>query len=453
MSSRIFCFRPWGRDLGARAGSPESVRRKRVARPVASTATPLMDPKAKVATQPASAETNTTVVSSTISNLPHDIIAEILDHLRTADSRRSDSRRTLLSCSLISKSWVVPCRRRLFRTILFTWAYVAGWLEAFPVPEKSPAYYVKDLQFSFPGWRSDTSTEFFDHIPWFVNVRTVSWNGQADLCLFHQILSLGSLSQTLTSLSLERFAISVLQIRDIMAQLDNLDDLRLSGFLIKIGKDSLCGIGTALRGRFGGRLTLLEELVDPDIADMLLEVPTGLHFTEMYVYATRHNLHSVVRLSEACGANLTKLTYVVGDLGESRLTTLSGAKTFRSHLLDSGRREAFAHTFDFAKLPNLEEANFGAHFLSVGSLWVRKTLSAITPATSPCLSVLRFDHYTLRRAGGPSLEQLPGISDYKRIEGEVFRIEHEFKGAVKVILNGFLPSRCVAMLSGDALLL
>ena len=285
-------------------------------RPAVLTATPIMGSETRVATQSTSVETDATVIS-TIPDLPQDIIAEILDHLRTADSRRSDSRRTLLFCSLISRSWVAPCRRRLFRTILFTWAYVAGWLEAFPVPEKSPAYYVKELHFSFPGWRSDASTEFFDHIPWFVNVRTVSWKGQADLYLFHQILSLGTLSRSLTSLSLERFAISVLQIRDIMARLDNLEDLRLSGFLVKIDKDRVCGIGAALRGRFSGRLTLLEELVDPDIADMLLEVPTGLHFTEMYIHAMRHNLHSAVRLSEACGTNLTKLTYMVGDLGES----------------------------------------------------------------------------------------------------------------------------------------
>ena len=392
-----------------------------------------MRSKNKLATQSASAETNATV-PSTILDLPQDIIAEILDHLRAAGSRKSDSRRALLSCSLVSKPWVVPCRRRLFRTILFTWTYVTNWLEAFPVPEKSPAYYVKELQFLFPVWRFDALERFFDYLPWFVNATTVSWKGQADLWLFHQILSFGTLSRSLTSLSLERSAISVLQIRDIMARLDNLDDLRLSGLLVKIDKDRLCGIGTALRGRFRGRLTLLGELVDSDIADMLLEVPTGLHFTEIYIRATRHNLRSVVKLSEACGTNLTKLTYLVDYIGKSPHGTFLGAKTFGLHLLDSERREDFAHTFNFAKLPNLEEAKFRPHFRS-GLPWVCKTLSTIKPATSPCLSTLQFNHYTLRNFESP-LEPPLSVDDLTRVRREVFRIEREFNGAVKVTLDG-----------------
>ena len=259
-------------------------------------------------------ETSTTVAPVALREIPQDIIDEILDHL-TADNN-SHSRLSLLSCSLVSKSWVTPCRRHLFRTAYFTWRYIAIWLETFPVPEESPAHHVRELCF-WCGWCFDAPEKFFEYIPWFTGVRKIVWSGQAELEPLCRILSSGRLSQSVTSLAIYMDSVTVLQIRDVMDRLPNLNDLSLSGSLVRMDKNKLIGIGTGLRGKFGGRLRLLRGHVDTGIVNMLLEVPAGLHFTEVYIHSASERLRPTLRLTEACAESLAKLTYTVDDYSEA----------------------------------------------------------------------------------------------------------------------------------------
>ena len=75
--------------------------------------------------------------------------------------------------------------------------------------------------------------------------------------------------------------VTLVQIRDVIAQLPNLDNLELSGFLVAVSRRDLPGIGTVARGRFGGRLMLSGHYAHKDTINMLLEVPSGLRFTEV----------------------------------------------------------------------------------------------------------------------------------------------------------------------------
>jgi len=59
--------------------------------------------------------------------------------------------------------------------------------------------------------------------------------------------------------------INLVQVRDVMAQLPNLDNLSLSGSLVTVDRRALSGIGTVLKGRFGGKLIICGEYyVDED---------------------------------------------------------------------------------------------------------------------------------------------------------------------------------------------
>ena len=118
-----------------------------------------------------------------ISDLPRDIIEEILDHLS------AQTQHPITPCSLISRSWVTPCQQRLFRTIRFTWTRMESWLKAFPVPEKTPAHHVRALEFSSPGPGSNPPEKFLDHIQWFTNVRAVVWMGETRLWVIFGILA------------------------------------------------------------------------------------------------------------------------------------------------------------------------------------------------------------------------------------------------------------------------
>ena len=248
--------------------------------------------------------------------IPHDIIYEVLDHVATD----SNSRLSLRSCSLVSRSWIAPCRRHLFHTLFFKLRDTFKWLEAFPAPEQSPARHVRCLRLSLQG-HYYVPEEFFRRIQGFTEVKEITMSVDGDPGQSWWLPSWVRLPQSVTSLTLNGNSITVLEIRDVMAQLPNLNDLSLSGSLR--GQQPQ-GIGTVLKGKFGGRLQLhkLESRSYAGVVDMLLEVPTGLHFTELDVLSVQECLLTTVRLAEACGKSLAKLSYAVHNLGKHRLLPL-----------------------------------------------------------------------------------------------------------------------------------
>jgi hypothetical protein len=71
--------------------------------------------------------------------LPQEIVDYIIDLLR-------NQTRTLIQCSLVSKSWVPRTRKHLLRTIMFEFrSELAAWEKAFPNPLDSPASYTRFL--------------------------------------------------------------------------------------------------------------------------------------------------------------------------------------------------------------------------------------------------------------------------------------------------------------------
>lgn len=232
---------------------------------------------------------------------PQDIVEEVLDYLTTDPS-------TLQSCALVSKSWILPSRRHLFRTVLLTSKDMTRWLGTFPVPEDSPARHVRDLSLSI-GKRDNGPKGFFEHIPLFTSVERVTLLVDER----SQPLSIPSfwkLPQSATSLTIRTdAAVRLVQLRNLMAQLPNLDDLSLSGNLVAVNRKMLLGMGAALKGRFRGKLQLLNGYASESVVDTLLEVPTGLRFTEVQVSSTHECLLPTVRLAEACSETLEKLLY------------------------------------------------------------------------------------------------------------------------------------------------
>ena len=137
--------------------------------------------------------------------------------------------------------------------------------------------------------------------------------------------SLWKLPRSVTSLGVFTSPVTLMQIRDIMAQLPNLDNLWL-GYPTVVDKGASSAIGSILKGSFGGRLILSEECVNnlgvqnmllEGVANTLLEVPTRLHFTEVEIYGTHEDFPSTVRLVEACGKTLVKLAYSASPHGNS----------------------------------------------------------------------------------------------------------------------------------------
>ena len=252
-------------------------------------------------------ETNTAIIPT----IPQDVIDEILAHLaaETGGRARVLASSTLKACALVSKPWVQSCQRHLFRVVKFTSGNVNGWFEAFPVPEESPGRHVRDLHV-WLGGEDGVPENLFEFVRWFSNVEKISLMGyRGDPSLRNP--SLWRLPPSITTLAVDTDAITLVQVRDVIAQLPNLDNLTLSGTLAAVDRRELPGIGTALRGRFCGKIALRDACVHEDVINMLLEIPSGLRFTEVWIHCTGDRLPSVVRLAEACGNTLVKLSYMV----------------------------------------------------------------------------------------------------------------------------------------------
>ena len=151
---------------------------------------------------PTSLKTKTAIVP----RIPQDIIEETLDHLG-GDLAIGLRARPLQSCALVSKSWVQSCRRHLFRTIFFISVSVARWLETFPVPEESPAHYVRSPLLSFDE-RIGVPEDLFEYVPWFTNVVVVAFGGSNN---FQSLWtpSYLRLPQSATSLSIRANALTL----------------------------------------------------------------------------------------------------------------------------------------------------------------------------------------------------------------------------------------------------
>ena len=123
--------------------------------------------------------------------------------------------------------------------------------------------------------------------------------------------SFWKLPQSITSLAIDSAVVTLVQVRDVMTRLPNLDNLELSGSLVALDRRELSGIGSVVRGRFGGQLALSGECVHEDVINMLLEIPSGLRFTAVRIYCAVRRLHSAVRAAEACCETVVKLSLLV----------------------------------------------------------------------------------------------------------------------------------------------
>ena len=240
--------------------------------------------------------------------LPQELIDEILDRLAPDSDRRS-----LQSCALVSRSWAPSCRRLLFHTVVFVTMGMERWLERFPVPQDSPAHLVKNL-YVWIGASRFVPDPFFEYTPWFINLQSLSLMEYKGVPLLRRP-SLWRSPQSVTSLTIKADLVTLVEIRDIMAELPNLNSLWLSGTLLGVDRR---GVGTVLRGRFGGKLRLCNGYAGERVTNMLLEIPTGIHFTEIQIECPRKLLPSNIRLLEACGHTLVRLSYKVNFECKSR---------------------------------------------------------------------------------------------------------------------------------------
>ena len=111
--------------------------------------------------------------------------------------------------------------------------------------QRSPAHFVRDLHFS--GLYDSAPERLVEHAPWLTNVERVTLSGWG-------VFQRPRLPLSVISLSIPADSTTLLRIRDVILQLQNLDGLSLLRSIVVAYKRMFPGIGTTLRGRFGGHM-------------------------------------------------------------------------------------------------------------------------------------------------------------------------------------------------------
>ena len=112
---------------------------------------------------------------------------------------------------------------------------------------------------------------------------------------------------------------------------------------------------------------------------------------------------------------------------------------------DPHHRDGFERSFDFSKLPNVQEVAFGfrTDWKGGGDLpWVPMALSTLRPATSPCLSSIKLDLCPSTSRPVKTIITQIG-NDLRRIADEIDRIEREYEGVVNVTVDPHPKFRAV----------
>ncbi|KAF9646910.1 hypothetical protein BDM02DRAFT_2861371 [Thelephora ganbajun] len=289
--------------------------------------------------------------------LPQELLDEIMDHL-------ADDFISLRRCSTAARTFVPPCRRHLFRRVVFRPHNLPTWKTTFPDPSTSPAAYTHEMRIHFA---SDVPTQLAEYMPYFFNVRDLTLIGGR--CENRDwVSSIGRLPASIRSLTMKFVSVTNAQVLEIMEQLPNLDDFSLCTFK---GGDFTAGAGEILRGRYGGKLDLLlMEDFHASIVRSLLKAPEGLGFKSIKAFCnTGDDFPLYVDLVATCRDTLVNL-----DISVSAEAIIIPSKD--------------AHMFDFSHHKSLEHLSFSLLSNFVSCRWLSTALSTISPINSPRLNTI-----------------------------------------------------------------
>ena len=230
------------------------------------------------------------------SSLPPEIIDLIVDYLY-------DESNTLKACGVVSKSWVPRTRKHLFAHVLFnSHGSTESWRELFPDSSSSPAHCAHSLTIRSVPAIMTMSTALIRSFCHVVKFKVDTWvcddtDEWVPLHLF------GGFPPTLKSLSLSCHSVPLPRIFDLICSLPLLEDLALEYQGLK---SDIKGWDThPTSPKLTGSLDLSCE--NPSVIQGLLDLPDGLHFSEITISCLVENAELTMDLLSMCSDNLESL--------------------------------------------------------------------------------------------------------------------------------------------------
>jgi len=237
----------------------------------------------------------TGLVETTMScPLPQEILDLIVDHLH-------DEQATLKTCCVVSKSWVPHVRKHLFARVEFhsSESHVKLWKETFPDPSNSPAHHTRSLSIHGTPVITAADAGADGWIRAFHNVvhLKLSYMDLASVIPFY------GFTPTLRSLSLTHVPLDAF---NLICSFPLLEDLSLVALLPAQGEDGWKP--PSVSPKLTGTLNLRVFENPHSVTHRLLDIPGGLHFSEITTSFFDDEAESVADLVSRCSDTLELLT-------------------------------------------------------------------------------------------------------------------------------------------------
>ena len=310
-------------------------------------------------------------------SLPSDLFDLIVDHLR-------DEPTALKSCCLVSKSWVPRTRRHLFARVKFgrpgPWLNlvclrrlpghdIESWMKTFPDPSNSPAHHTRSLRFSNLASITAASAHAGTYVHPFHHVVELKVKTRWPDSLRTSLAQFKRFSPSLRSLCLSRISTTLSEVLDLICSFPLLEDVRLDGVVAESGTDQWHAPLTS------PKLTGLLHLNDKNhlVARRLLDLPDGLHFSEILVVCPNE---SIAELVLRCSDTLESFTILYDPSGMFPSTSGFSNTSLLTVGIDASRALPL---FDLSKATKLKEVRFHCHCGKQDIRWNVATLQTAKP--------------------------------------------------------------------------
>ena len=236
-----------------------------------------------------------------LSTIPPPFPPEIFDLITDLLYDETDA---LKACCIVSKSWVHRSRKHLFAHVEFTSeSHFKLWQKTFPDPSNSPAGYTRSLSIDTPETVPLVNTGVGDWIRTFsgvVRLHVETFDRDISLAPLH------GLSPTLKSLRMDYAFASSSEIFGLVCSFPLLEDLTL----VSLDYDSEFGKWDipSTSPKLTGCLELWADHTIRPIVRRLLELPSGLHFSKIYVSCYQESVEAMMDLVPRCSDTLESLS-------------------------------------------------------------------------------------------------------------------------------------------------
>ena len=305
-------------------------------------------------------------------HLPAELLDHVVDHLH-------DTKHTLGTCCLVSKSWIPRTRIHLFASVRFDTAEkLRSWKETFPNPPTSPACYAKSL---FVNCRCVTAEDA--EVGWWISGFSrvvhleVATSHSSDAIQLAGILPLFyGLSPAIKSLCVKAFALPSSQAFDLILSFPLLEDLSVTThsdmFANRIGDpDGQSIIVWSPAPPMTGSLKLLHRGTN-HITRRLSSLPGGIHFRKLILtWYHEEDVLSTNALVAGCSHTLESL-HITCELPGASIR-----HRIRTENLLPSLADPTSASIDLSKAVGLKDVVFQAGSQAIN--WITVALRTITP--------------------------------------------------------------------------